>query len=1262
MGANFSKMISILIEGYYKFSLRKILSILIAILFISTIFSPASFAKSDKNNLIKSVIDKIDKNILDASTKDPEKYNDNKPGGFLKKIRGFIENRKNERKEILPLHVVTKHNGIEKVTKMNLFRPTSIDVDNDGDKDVRVRVLRLPSIDLHPPALAIKTILIVHRLPGMNHIKNDLFEIYLEYYPRIITKFFYLTQNIDLVRIGYQSPAGGEVPKTFILTDKTAPHLLYPKLKTSHKISINPGSSTGKYPLNLILSFIDLQNYSSYSQGYTELKIMANYSPAVKIKDITFARSKDKLTGREQTIEITRDAEPSSVSFYYNEFIDYFSENLTDENKSSMFTVGNIPKSVEIRFLIAKNGYVEINTHNEDMGSFRASINNAISFGFDPVTETHIRIGWENRTLLSYYIFDLSIETYNSVELNNFYFALTDFYKKVYNNYETKNSSLKITASRLLLNIKNSGKIANYTTLYFLFPILIGLSGATSVDWSTENLQIKAYDLSVDLKYIQNSSGLDLNKESRSTDDVSNSRAYVKYLDFSSDASSLSFDLVAGSLHYSGGGNIDIQGFEFLGENINASFSFLSFYLSSSGDLIFGDTTKISVSGFLKIADLFYKNSNKKILQADFIQLYGNFSLALPPREVENNFSSMISITGDGSLEIKNLYIYTNYDYYEYDTDFSFSYLNLSSSSSNIVYSTSRSAYSSMGNLAIAIHGGFLEITSLFYKAYDANSIVESVQADVIKLSRNFSLDIQSQMETEDNASYTINSGGDGYLEIKNLNISTSKYDLYDKELSFSCLNISSLPSGITRSWINSNFNFNENLSVFIENGLLNISDLYYKVHDLNSAYRTAQIDSIDVSNNLLLIFKFENSAESTSSLLSIDSDGSLELRNILIDEDVVHHEVDFINKLGYTSFSLFFPLDESLQRQNIYNFNHLEGIIEISGVISSNPYLDALDKLYIDGNGDLKIETWRDADTSDMHIYLESQNGLTLDLFSIELDNGINYNIERQGTIEGYIGPGFIHLGADLNGDGDGFVFIDSSEIAFEDVLFTYKSSTFNKGFRFTPNIQSFNADSFLLQWDSFTLNNEDNTVIPYNWYKTGDLSADFDIGILDGDNYYQLWPLDDLDEGDQELEAYEYFYNEGAQPLETGPPKPQKPVGPHGGIIIGRIVEGNIYTFSTLNNDIDQLLSYKWDWGDGTYSEWSAYLPSGVGVTGTHTWAGIGSYSIHVKAKNMNGEESSPSDPLSITVRHQLSGDEQSENQNEELVGQDQEYYPNS
>jgi hypothetical protein len=108
MGANFSKMRSIFIKGYDKFSLRKILSILIIILFITTIFSPISLAKSDKNNLIKNLISKLDKNTLDTSTKASEKYDDNQPGGFLQKISDFIKNRKTDRREILPLHVVTK--------------------------------------------------------------------------------------------------------------------------------------------------------------------------------------------------------------------------------------------------------------------------------------------------------------------------------------------------------------------------------------------------------------------------------------------------------------------------------------------------------------------------------------------------------------------------------------------------------------------------------------------------------------------------------------------------------------------------------------------------------------------------------------------------------------------------------------------------------------------------------------------------------------------------------------------------------------------------------------------------------------------------------------------------------------------------------------------------------------------------------------------------------------------------------------------------
>ncbi len=1344
---------------------HKIFGIILSIFLITTVFSSLSFtAKSENNKLINNISSKFSEKISEIYTRLSKDNDNNKPGGFFKKIINFVTNRSTDRKEILPLHVVTNYNGTEKITKMKLLRPTSIDVDGDGDKDIRVSVFRIPSIDLKPPALAMKTILVVHRLMGMNNIKNDLFEIYLEYYPRIITKFFYLTLNMDLVRIGYQSPAGGEVPKTFILTDKTAPHFLYPKLKTTHKISVNPGSATGKHPLNLILSFIDLQNYTFYqSQGYAELKIMVNYSPAVKIKDITFNRYKDKIIGKGQTLEIIRDEKPSNVTFSYNQETDYLDENKIDESKSSTFTVGDIPKHMEISWSLGKNGYLDINTNNEDMGYFKASINNAILFGFDPETETNIHIGWENRTLKSYFIFNLSLEVYTSVELEDFYFILTNFSEKIPGNNSIKNPKLELTASRLILNLNSGAKVGNYFTQYFLFPIIPGILSATSMDWHSENLQITATNFTVDIIYPQNSSETPApSTDLLDADNTSNPHFFVNYLDISSKKLSLSYDLMNGSLSANGDGNIDIRGFDFVGKNARTSFSSLSLYLSSSMDLLSGDEKKILVSGngFLEIVNLshnWHTNISNIIFQTKLIRMSGDFSF-IPNKKTNDNIT--INGTGKGHLKIDDLYFYIRF--YEIAFSVKFSHLNISSNLSSGIYSAL--AFDSSGNITLSITNGFLEIKDIDCRSYNFISDVRITKIYSIKLSGDFSLDLASQKIDDNTTLSMITSNGRGYLEIKEFYTYSkdiySNNDFYEREFTFSCLNISSLNLETAQSIIRSS-NFKENLSVFIENGILNITDVTHKSANLGVTTRKTQIDLIRLSGDFLFErelndnllkssatgtgyleiknfysytkyddisdeFSFSylnlssyqsnimyntlylNSSRSQNLTIAVDNglmeirdlnyktkenglilrnwyfglinasknlllnfestnfyltriatgnDGSFKIRNINIYQYGNQLNIDSINISKDSSFVYLLPIDDDAENHSVFVKN-FDGAIEICGISSSNTYLDAIDNIYLEGNGDIKIKRWFDADTSEGHIYLESQNGLTLDLFSIQLDNGIKYHIERQGTIAGYIGPGFMHIGVDLNGDGDGFIFIDSSDIDFEDVLFTYTSSSLNRELRFTPNIESFDADSFLLQWDSFTLNNEDNTVIPYNWYKTGDLSADFDIGLMDGDNYYQLWPLDDLNEGDQELEATEYLYNEGAQPLETGPPKPQKPVGPHGGIILGRIVEGNSYTFSTLNNDIDQLLSYKWDWGDGTYSEWPAYLPSGVGVTGTHTWAGIGSYSIHVKAKNMNGEESGWSDALSITVRHQISGDEQSENQNEELVGQNQNY----
>jgi len=176
----------------------------------------------------------------------------------------------------------------------------------------------------------------------------------------------------------------------------------------------------------------------------------------------------------------------------------------------------------------------------------------------------------------------------------------------------------------------------------------------------------------------------------------------------------------------------------------------------------------------------------------------------------------------------------------------------------------------------------------------------------------------------------------------------------------------------------------------------------------------------------------------------------------------------------------------------------------------------------------------------------------------------------------------------------------------------------------------------------------------IPYNWYKTGSRPrGDIDIDLISGNNVYNLWPLEASGNSNEETENTEetnYNSGYGIEPLGNimPPDKPQKPKGPTGGIVIGRIVKGNNYTFTTTTNGNGQYVSYNWSWGDGTYSGWSPFIKSGIGATGSHTWTPgtcPKTYKIKVIAKNINGEESAWSDPLTITVRNSLLDGDQDE-----------------
>ncbi|PNX50977.1 MAG: hypothetical protein BV456_04875 [Thermoplasmata archaeon M8B2D] len=73
--------------------------------------------------------------------------------------------------------------------------------------------------------------------------------------------------------------------------------------------------------------------------------------------------------------------------------------------------------------------------------------------------------------------------------------------------------------------------------------------------------------------------------------------------------------------------------------------------------------------------------------------------------------------------------------------------------------------------------------------------------------------------------------------------------------------------------------------------------------------------------------------------------------------------------------------------------------------------------------------------------------------------------------------------------------------------------------------------------------------------------------------------------------------------------------------------------YTASSVY-DVNPPLYYKFDWGDGTFSDWLGRYDSGEPCTTSHKWKEKGSYEIKAKAKDVNGWESKWSEPLSISM----------------------------
>ncbi|MBN1280278.1 MAG: hypothetical protein JXA00_01370 [Candidatus Thermoplasmatota archaeon] len=99
--------------------------------------------------------------------------------------------------------------------------------------------------------------------------------------------------------------------------------------------------------------------------------------------------------------------------------------------------------------------------------------------------------------------------------------------------------------------------------------------------------------------------------------------------------------------------------------------------------------------------------------------------------------------------------------------------------------------------------------------------------------------------------------------------------------------------------------------------------------------------------------------------------------------------------------------------------------------------------------------------------------------------------------------------------------------------------------------------------------------------------------------------------------------------KPHNAAPDTPETPNGPSSGVTT---VE---YTFTAVATDPEaEQVYYKFDWGDGTPTDWIGPYNSGMGCSAVHQWTEADTYEVVVKAKDSNGGESGWSEPHAITI----------------------------
>ena len=97
---------------------------------------------------------------------------------------------------------------------------------------------------------------------------------------------------------------------------------------------------------------------------------------------------------------------------------------------------------------------------------------------------------------------------------------------------------------------------------------------------------------------------------------------------------------------------------------------------------------------------------------------------------------------------------------------------------------------------------------------------------------------------------------------------------------------------------------------------------------------------------------------------------------------------------------------------------------------------------------------------------------------------------------------------------------------------------------------------------------------------------------------------------------------------PVNTLPDDLPQPSGPD------TVIVDSAFDYNVTGSDPESdVLSYRWDWGDGDTSGWVGPYDVGVPCTLSHSWAELGTYDVKVQSRDP-WYESGWSTPLTVTV----------------------------